>query len=92
MKRHDQMARTVLIQDWAKGPNGFGYPQKQSRLNHLAKTGQIYPPPRKDGKKWVVDEDATFIGCVGKINISRNLPEKAKSLVERTINGRTAET
>ncbi|WP_237929930.1 excisionase [Buttiauxella sp. S19-1] len=86
------MAKTVLIQDWASGPNGFGYPQKQSRLNHLAKTGQISPPARKDGKKWVVDEDAVFIGCVGKIKISRNLPDKAKSLVERTINGRTAET
>jgi hypothetical protein len=82
------MAKTVLIQDWAKGPNGFGYPQKQSRLNHLAKTGQISPPARKDGKKWVVTEDAVFIGSVGKIKISRDLPDKAKTLVERTIHGR----
>lgn len=86
------MTKTVLIQDWASGPNGFGYAQKQSHLNHLAKTGQISPPARKDGKKWVVDEDAVFIGCVGKYKISHNLPDKVKTLVERTMNGRTSET
>ncbi|HGH3389034.1 excisionase [Citrobacter braakii] len=83
------MAKTILIQDWAKGPNGFGYPQSQSRLNHLAKTGQIYPPAKKDGRRWVVDEDAVFIGCVGRPKISDNLPEDAKELVESVINGRT---
>lgn len=83
------MAKTILIQEWAKGPNGFGYPQKQSRLNYLAKTGQIFPPAKKDGKRWVVDEDAVFIGCVGKTEISDNLPDKVKKLVERVNNGRT---
>lgn len=82
------MTKKVLLQEWATGPNGFGYPQKQSRLNYLAKTGQIFPPAKKDGKRWVVDEDAIFIGCVGKPNISQNLPEAAKNLVEKVINGR----
>lgn len=84
------MTKKVLLQDWATGPNGFDYPQKQSRLNYLAKAGQIFPPATKDGKRWVVDEDAIFIGCVGKPKISQNLPEAAKNLVEKVINGRTS--
>lgn len=84
------MAKKVSLQEWATGPNGFSYPQSQARLNFLAKTGQIFPPPMKDGRKWVVDEDAIFIGCVGKPKISPNLPEKAKKLVEKGVNGRSA--
>ena len=86
------MTKTVLIEEWAKGPNGFAYPQSQARLNHLAKTGQISPPARKDGRKWVVDEDSVFIGTVGKVKISRSLSDPAKSLVERVLHGRTTET
>lgn len=86
------MARMVRLEDWAKGPNGFAYPQKQSRLNHFAKTGQISPPAKKDGRKWVVDENAVFIGVTGQPTISRNLPDDARMLVERVRNGRTTQT
>jgi hypothetical protein len=86
------MTKTVLIEDWAVGPNGFDYPQSQERLNHLAKTGQISPPARKDGRKWVVDEDSVFIGTVGKLKISSSLTDSAKLLVERVRNGRTPQT
>ena len=83
------MTKTVLIQDWAAGPNGFGYPQNPRKLAHLAKTNQICPPAMKDGAKWVVYEDAKFIGVRGAVRISNDLPEAAKKLVEKTLNGKT---
>lgn len=86
------MTKTVRLKDWATGPNGFDYPQSQERLNHLAKTGQISPPARKDGKIWVVDEDSVFIGRVGKLEISKNLQPEVRALVEKVKNGRTEKT
>ncbi|MGQ3662618.1 excisionase [Citrobacter braakii] len=83
------MARTVLIQDWAKGPNGFGYPQNKRKLVTFAKTNQISPPAMKDGGKWVVYEDAKFIGVRGRQKISDELSDDAKKLVERALNGKT---
>ncbi|WP_281083950.1 excisionase [Klebsiella quasivariicola] len=86
------MGRYIHIRDWATGPNGFAYPQKRTHLNHLAKTGQIFPPARKDGRQWVVDEEAVFIGRVGNLEISASLPDKAKDIVEKVLNGRPKKT
>lgn len=84
------MSKTVLIEEWAKGPNGFGYPKDKRQLAYLAKTNQISPPAMKDGGKWVVYEDSKFIGVRGKTKISDELSEEAKKLVERSLNGKTA--
>lgn len=86
------MGRVVLIEEWAKGPNGFGYPQKMRKLAQIAKTNQIAPPAMKDGAKWVVYEDAKFIGNRGAVKISKDLPDDVKKLVERTLNGKAAKT
>jgi hypothetical protein len=63
---------------------------KSSSSTISLKTGPIHPPATKDGRRWVVDEDAIFIGCVGKPKVSQNLPEAAKNFVEKVVNGRTS--
>lgn len=86
------MTKTVLIEDWATGPNGFSYPKKPRQLAHLAKTNQISPPAMKDGGKWVVYEDAKFVGIRSDHKISTNLPDAARKLVEKTLNGKATKT
>jgi hypothetical protein len=86
------MTKTVLIEDWAVGPNGLDYPKTKKQLAHLAKTNQIYPPAMRDGWKWVVYEDAKFVGIQGGHKISKNIPEAARAIVERTLNGKTTRT
>lgn len=83
------MAKVVLIQEWAAGPNGFGYPQKMRKLATIAKTNQISPPAMRDGGEWVVYEDTKFIGSRGTQKISDDLSDEAKKLVERALHGKT---
>ncbi|MCL8123666.1 hypothetical protein M8309_09540 [Enterobacter hormaechei] len=51
------------------------------------KTKQTYPPALKQGRRWVIDEDARFVGMVGSVDISSSLSDKARQLVEKAING-----
>lgn len=81
------MGRHIPIRDWATGPNGFGYRLSSNALNLIAKTRQTYPAAIKQGRIWVVDEDARFIGMVTKTEIPRNIPDKARALMEKTLNG-----
>lgn len=81
------MGRHVRIREWACGPNGFGYKLSTSALNQIAKTKQTYPPAKKQGRYWVIDEDAQFIGMVTRAEIPQHIPEKAKALMEKTLNG-----
>lgn len=85
------MTKTVLIEDWASGPNGFGYPQNQRKLVRMAKTNQISPPAMKDGGKWVVYENAKFIGIQSNHTVSKNLPDAVRKMVERTLNGKATQ-
>lgn len=41
----------------------------------------------KQGRRWVIDEDARFVGMVGSVDISSSLSDKARQLVEKAING-----
>lgn len=81
------MGQLVTINDWASGPNGFKEPISRVALHKIAKTKQTYPPAIKQGRRWVVDEDARFIGMVGKIDISSGISDTARQLVEKTLNG-----
>ncbi|AYN30174.1 hypothetical protein D8682_26250 [Buttiauxella sp. 3AFRM03] len=81
------MGRHIPIREWASGPNGFSYELKYSALNHIAKTKQTFPPAVKQGRIWVVDEDAKFIGMVTRTEIPKNIPDKARALMEKTLNG-----
>lgn len=85
------MGQLVTIYDWASGPNGFKQPVSKSALNKIAKTKQTYPPAIKQGKRWVVDEDARFIGMVGNVDISSSISGKARQLVEKALNGCTSQ-
>ena len=81
------MGQLVTLHEWASGPNGFKYPSSNSALNKIAKTKQTYPPALKQGRRWVIDEDARFVGMVGSVDISTSLSDKARQLVEKAING-----
>lgn len=81
------MGQLVSLSDWASGPNGFKEPPGMAALHRIAKTKQTYPPAVKQGRRWVVDEEAKFIGMVGRVEISNHLPPSARSLVEKALNG-----
>lgn len=83
------MGQLVTLHEWASGPNGFKYPLSNSALNKIAKTKQTFPPALKQGRRWVIDEDARFIGMVSNVDISSSLSlsDKARQLVEKAING-----
>jgi hypothetical protein len=86
------MAKVVPIEEWAAGPNGFGYPKERKELLKIARSGQIAPPAMKDGKRTVVYEDTKFIGKRKTAKISNHLPDEAKAYVERALNGKTPRT
>ncbi|HDT6598814.1 TPA: hypothetical protein QFT68_004819 [Raoultella ornithinolytica] len=83
------MGQLVTIYEWASGPNGFKAPVSKAALNKIAKTKQTYPAAIKQGSRWVVDEEARFIGMVGNVDISSSISGKARQLVEKALNGRT---
>lgn len=82
------MGQLVSLSEWASGPNGFKEPPGMAALHRIAKTKQTYPPAVKQGRRWLVDEEAKFIGMVGRVEISNHLPANARSLVEKALNGR----
>ena len=81
------MGQLVTIDDWASGPNGFKEPISRTALRQIAKTKQTYPAAIKHGRRWVVDEDARFIGMLGKAHISSDISDPARILVEKALNG-----
>ncbi|EMM0378105.1 hypothetical protein RI820_000453 [Pluralibacter gergoviae] len=82
------MGQLVSLTEWARGPNGFRPAPGEAALRQIAKTKQTNPPAQKQGRRWVIDEDAKFVGIIDRISIPDNLSGAAKSLVEKTINGR----
>ncbi|BET44067.1 MULTISPECIES: excisionase [Atlantibacter] len=81
------MGQLVAINEWASGPNGFKEPISRAALHKIAKTRQTYPPAIKQGRRWVVDEDARFIGLVGRVEITSGISDQARQLVEKALNG-----
>ena len=81
------MGQLVAINEWASGPNGFKEPISRAALHKIAKTRQTYPPALKQGRRWVVDEDARFIGLVGRVEITQGISDQARQLVEKALNG-----
>jgi hypothetical protein len=86
------MAQLIPIKEWANGPNGFKYPPNPVTLSVYAKTGQIYPPAIKQGRRWVVEENAKFIGIQAHPDISSNVSRPARALLEKVINGSSPKT
>jgi hypothetical protein len=82
------MGRNVPIREWAMGPKGFSYELSDAALHRIAKTGQTYPRAKKQGRIWVVDEDAQFVGMIAQPEIPKNIPDKARALMEKTLHGR----
>lgn len=81
------MGQLVSLTIWAAGPNGFKEPPGRAALHRIAKTKQTYPPAVKQGRRWVVDEEARFVGMVDRVEISNHLPASARTLVEKALNG-----
>lgn len=81
------MGQLVSLIDWAAGPNGFKEPPGRAALHRIAKTKQTYPPAVKQGRRWVVDEEAKFVGMIDRVEIPNHLPPAARSLVEKALNG-----
>ncbi|PKH21428.1 hypothetical protein CIG19_16645 [Enterobacterales bacterium CwR94] len=81
------MGQLVSLIDWAVGKNGFKEPPSRAALHRIAKTKQTYPPAIKQGRRWVVDEDAKFVGMLERVEISSHLTSPARLLVERALNG-----
>lgn len=81
------MGQLVSLSEWAAGPNGFKEPPCKATLHRIAKTRQTYPPAVKQGRRWVVDEEARFVGMVERVEISNHLPAGARTLVEKALNG-----
>ncbi|EFH8448814.1 hypothetical protein GHR28_04850 [Escherichia coli] len=85
------MGQIVTIYEWASGPNGFREPVSKSSLHKIAKHKQTYPPALKLGRRWVIDEDARFIGMVSTPEVSSTLSDKARQLVEKALNGSSSQ-
>lgn len=81
------MTRHVLLSDWAKGPNGITPTPSKTTLSRMAQTKQFHPPALKMGSRWVIDENARFVGLAAEAKISQNLSKEVRQLVERTVNG-----
>lgn len=81
------MGQLIPIHEWASGPNGWKYPPTQTTLNKYASTGQIYPRPLKQGKRWVVDEDAKFVGILTAPPALEKLTKPVSNLVRKVLNG-----
>lgn len=81
------MGRLIPISEWASGPNGWKYPPSNKSLNKYASTGQIYPRPLKQGKKWVVDEDAKFVGILATSPALESLSKPVSILVKKVLHG-----
>jgi hypothetical protein len=81
------MGQLIPISEWASGPKGFKYPPKKTTLHKYAATDQIYPKPKRQGKKWVVDEDAVFVGILAPTPDMDRLPKPVSDLVKRALNG-----
>ncbi len=81
------MSQLIPIIEWASGPNGFKYPPKAATLYKYAATGQIYPKPKKQGKKWVVDEDAKFVGIIASAPSLDRLSKPVGDLVKKALTG-----
>jgi hypothetical protein len=81
------MPRTILLTEWVKGPNGISPAPCYDTLSKMARTKQFHPPAKKMGARWVIDENARFIGLALEAEISPDLPEEVRQLVENTLNG-----
>ncbi|HHP2692856.1 TPA: excisionase [Klebsiella variicola] len=81
------MGQLVSLEDWASGPNGFKHPPSRASLYRIAKTGQTIPRALKLGRRWVIDEDAKFIGLITSSVLPPRMPKAVKTLMERVING-----
>lgn len=81
------MGQLVSLAKWASGDNGFESPPGPAALRRIAKTKQTNPPAIKQGRRWVVDEDAKFVGMIERVVIPEHLSGAARSLVEKVING-----
>lgn len=74
----------ISLNEWAKAT--FRQPPCAATLRLIAKTKQTYPPAIKQGRRWLIDEDAKFIGIVGAMAAPDGLPEPVQRLIERAIN------
>ncbi|MCL8167237.1 excisionase [Enterobacter kobei] len=81
------MGQLVSLEDWASGPNGFKQPPSRAALHKIAKTGQTIPRALKQGRRWVIDEEAKFIGMLASPALPPRMPKAVKTLMEKVING-----
>ena len=81
------MGQLVSLEDWASGPNGFKHPPSRASLHRIAKTGQTIPRALKLGRRWVIDEDAKFIGLITSPVLPPLMRQAVKKVMERVING-----
>ncbi|HID8898867.1 TPA: excisionase [Enterobacter hormaechei] len=81
------MGQLVSLEDWASGPNGFKQPPSRASLHRIAKTGQTIARALKQSRRWVIDEEAKFIGLLASPVLPPRMPKAVKTLIERVING-----
>lgn len=65
------MPRMLPLKQWALDEFGDAAPSNNT-LNHYAKHNMIAPPPKKVGRKWMVEKDARFVGMIAPPTINRN--------------------
>ncbi|GKV88465.1 MULTISPECIES: excisionase [Pectobacterium] len=65
------MARMLLLKVWAIDEFGDEKPSNNT-LYHYAKHNMISPPPKKVGRKWMVEQDARFIGMISEPTINKS--------------------
>ncbi|MCS2147881.1 excisionase [Scandinavium manionii] len=75
----------VSLTDWAK--TQFKEPPSAATLRVIAKTRQTYPPAIRLGTRWVIDENAEFIGMAAPTAITPGLSDGAHELVKRALHG-----
>lgn len=79
------MGKLVLMTTWAKAH--FEIPPCQASLNRYARTKQTFPPAIKQGCRWLIDEDAEFIGIVTAAKVREDLPQDIRADIERIMYG-----
>lgn len=83
-----RIAMLVSMTEWAQAH--FKKPPCAATLRVIAKTRQTFPPAIKQGRRWLIEETAQYVGIIAPISISSGLDDKSRALVEKVLNGSSA--
>jgi hypothetical protein len=78
--------KSITLTEWAESK--FSQPYKKGTLWMWARTGRIYPPPKKIGRNWWVNPGAEYVNPHNPKDVAQKAkPISEFNLVERIKHG-----